>query len=47
MHYKTQENTIKQIKELNKAVQDLQMEVETIKKSQMEATMEMENLQKI
>jgi len=27
-----QENTIKQVKELSKAVQDLKMEVETIKK---------------
>jgi predicted nucleic acid-binding Zn-ribbon protein len=34
------------VKELNKAVQDLKMEVETIKKSQMEATLEMENLGK-
>ena len=37
-----QENTIKQVKKLNKAVQDLKMEVEVerIKKSQMEATLE-------
>ena len=32
------------MKELNKAVQDLKMEVETTKKSQMEATLETENL---
>jgi hypothetical protein len=36
-----QENTIKQVKELNKAVQDLKIEIETIKKSQVEATLEM------
>jgi seryl-tRNA synthetase len=35
-----QENTIKQMKELNKAVQDLKMEVERIKKRQMEVTPE-------
>jgi hypothetical protein len=32
------ENTIKKVKELNKVVQDLKVEVETIKKTQMEAT---------
>jgi hypothetical protein len=41
-----QENTIKQVKELNKVVQDLKVEGETIKKSQMEATLKMENLGK-
>jgi hypothetical protein len=41
-----QENTLKQVKELNKMVQDLKMEIETIKKSQMEATLETENLGK-
>jgi NADH/NAD ratio-sensing transcriptional regulator Rex len=39
-----QENTIKQVKELNKTVQELQMETETIKKTQREATMETNNL---
>ena len=39
-----QENTIKQVKELNKAIQDLK--VETINKTQMEANLEMENLGK-
>jgi phage shock protein A len=39
-----QENTIKQVKKLNKAIQDLKMKVETIKKTQMEATLEIENL---
>jgi hypothetical protein len=29
-----QENTTKQVKELNKTIQDLKMEIETIKKSQ-------------
>ena len=41
-----QKNTGKQAKELNKVIQDLKVEVETIKKTQMEATMEMENLRK-
>jgi hypothetical protein len=31
---------------LNKAIQDLKVEVETIKKTQMEADLEMENLRK-
>jgi hypothetical protein len=35
-----QENTIKQVKELNKPTQDLKMEIETIKKSQREETLE-------
>ena len=34
------------MKELNKAIQDLKVNVETIKKTQMEANMEMENLGK-
>ena len=34
------------MKEQNKAVQDIKMEVETIRKTQMEATLEMENLGK-
>ena len=33
-----QENTSKQVKELNKTIQDLKMEVEKIKKSQREKT---------
>jgi hypothetical protein len=41
-----QENTIKQVKELNKAVQDLKVEIETINRIQMEANLEMENLGK-
>ena len=41
-----QENTTKQVKELNKTIQDLKMEVETIKKSQRETTLEIENLEK-
>ena len=40
------ENTGKQVKELNKAIPDLKVKVETIKKSQMEANLEMENLGK-
>ena len=34
------------MKELNKTIQDLKMEVETIKKSQRETTLELENLGK-
>ena len=34
------------MKELNKVIQDLQVEVETIKKTQMETNLEMENLAK-
>ena len=41
-----QENTIQQGKEMNKAIQDLKMEIETIKKSQRETTLELENLRK-
>jgi hypothetical protein len=32
------------VKELNKAIQDLKLEVETIQKTQMEASLEMEKL---
>jgi predicted nucleic acid-binding Zn-ribbon protein len=41
-----QENTIKQVKELNKTIQDLKIKIETIKKSQKETTLELENLVK-
>jgi RNA processing factor Prp31 len=41
-----QENTGKQVKELNKVIQNLKVGVETIKKTQMEANLEMENLGK-
>ena len=41
-----QENTGKQVKELSKVIQDLKVEVETIKKTQMKANLEMENLEK-
>jgi predicted nucleic acid-binding Zn-ribbon protein len=34
------------VKELNKTIQDLKMQVETIKKSQRETTLEIENLGK-
>jgi cell division protein FtsB len=34
------------VKELNKTIQDLKMEIETIKKSQRETTLEIENLEK-
>jgi predicted nucleic acid-binding Zn-ribbon protein len=37
---------MKQVMELNKTIQDLKREVETIKKTQSEATLEMENLGK-
>ena len=33
--------TIKQVREMNKTIQDIKMEIETIMKSQMEATLEM------
>jgi hypothetical protein len=38
------ENTTKQVMELNKTIQDLKMEVETIKKIQRETTLEIEIL---
>jgi DNA anti-recombination protein RmuC len=41
-----QESTIKQAKEFNKTIQALKMELETIKKSQRETTLELENLGK-
>jgi hypothetical protein len=41
-----QKNTSKQGKKLNKTIQDLKMEVETIKKSARETTLEIENLGK-
>jgi hypothetical protein len=40
------ENTSNQVKEWNKTIQDLKLEVETIKKSQRETTLEIENLGK-
>jgi hypothetical protein len=39
-----QENTIKQVKETNTTIQNVKMEIETIKKSQRERTLELENL---
>jgi hypothetical protein len=41
-----QENTGKQVMELNKVTQGLKVEVETIKKTQMEANLEIKNLRK-
>jgi hypothetical protein len=41
-----QENTTKQVMELNKTIQDLKREVNTIKKTQSEATLEIETLVK-
>ena len=41
-----QEKTGKQMKELNKEIQDLKVEVETIKRTQMEANLDMKNLGK-
>jgi mRNA-degrading endonuclease YafQ of YafQ-DinJ toxin-antitoxin module len=41
-----QENKIKQVKEMNKIIQDLKTEIETIKKSQRDTTLELENLGK-
>jgi hypothetical protein len=37
---------MKPVKELNRTVQELNIETETIKNTQMEATLEMENLGK-
>ena len=41
-----QEKTTKQVMELNKTTQDLKREIDTIKKTQSEATLEIENLGK-
>jgi methyl-accepting chemotaxis protein len=41
-----QENTGKQVKELNEVIQDLKVEVKTIKKTQIKANLGMENLGK-
>jgi histone acetyltransferase (RNA polymerase elongator complex component) len=41
-----QENTTKQVMELNKTIQELKKEVETIKKTQRETTLEIETLGK-
>jgi uncharacterized protein YukE len=41
-----QGNTIKQVKEINKTVQDVKMEIEAINKTQTEAILEMKNLEK-
>jgi hypothetical protein len=41
-----QENTTKQVKLLKKTIQDLKMERETVKKSQRETNVEIENLGK-
>ena len=41
-----QENTSKHMKELNKTIQDLKMEVETMKKTQTETTLEDRNPRK-
>jgi hypothetical protein len=39
-----QDTTTKQVKELNKTIQNLKIKIETIMKSQMETTLEIENL---
>jgi hypothetical protein len=41
-----QENTTKRVMELNRTIQDIKMEVDTIKKTQSEATLERETLGK-
>jgi chromosome segregation ATPase len=41
-----QESTTKQVKETNKTIQNLKVEIETIKKSQRETTLELETLGK-
>jgi hypothetical protein len=38
-HKKLQENTVKHLKEVNKTIQDLKMEIEIINKSQWETTL--------
>ena len=38
--------TIKQVKEINKTIQDLKMKIQTIKKSPRETALELENLGK-
>jgi hypothetical protein len=43
---KNNKPTIKQVKEMNKIIQDLKMEIETIKKSQRKTALELENLGK-
>ena len=43
---KIQDNTSNQVEKLNKTIQDLKMEVEIIKKSQKETTLEIETLGK-
>jgi predicted double-glycine peptidase len=43
---KIQENTIKQVKEINKTVQDLKMEIKAVRKTQTEGILETENLGK-
>ena len=42
-----QENTSKQVKELNKTVLELKIEIETIEKTQNEETQEMDNLENV
>ena len=39
-----QESTGKQVKELNKVIQDLKVEIDIIKKTQMQSNLDMENL---
>jgi hypothetical protein len=39
-----QENASNQVKELNKTIQDIKMEVEIIRKTQRETTLKIENL---
>jgi hypothetical protein len=41
-----QENTVKKVKELNKTIQDIKMEIEILKKTQGETALEMKNLEK-
>jgi hypothetical protein len=42
----TQNTTIKQVQEMNKTVQDIKMEIESTKKTQTEAILEIESLVK-
>ena len=40
------DNIIKQVRKMNKTVQELKMEIETIKKTQKETTLKLENVGK-
>ena len=39
-----QENAIKRVRKMNKSVQDLKMEIETVKKTQRDTTLDLKSL---